>query len=201
MTNRLLLRELEAGDVDTLVGYYKEPQSQAGILSRQRDPVHNTRVMKACADYNGRRKWFDRELHPFAACLRDGGEVIGYASLGYVGEGRMVFGWHFGVAYAGRGYATEVGAELLRFAFVQLQAGSVYADCNATNPAAIAIFRKLGMRPTANGAIRSWLRGLKYGELRPILRHLLDRADFSGSRVPPVPVGDTSRLSGEPSCG
>jgi RimJ/RimL family protein N-acetyltransferase len=180
-TARLVLRDLREEDCSTMAGYFAEPESHANILRHQRDPVRTARVQKLLAAYNQRLAWFDREAHSLAVCLRDSGMIVGSVYLHYAEEGELKIGWHFGIAHAGQGHATEAAAALLRFAFHDLKVARVVGDCSAANAASRAVFRKLGMRSEANGMMATWLRGLRYRELQPVMRHVLDRDQFRRS--------------------
>lgn len=80
-------------------------------------------------------------------------------------------GWVVDPAYAGRGYATEAAAELLRICFEDLGLRRATALCFADNVASWRIMEKLGMRREEHNRRDSlhrsgaWLDGLGYAIL------------------------------------
>ena len=84
--------------------------------------------------------------------LRETGEVVGEASLFWVSEehrtGRGRVRAQAGVP--GRGYATEMAAEMLRLAFDVCGLHRVIGRCDARNTASAAVLERLGMRREAH---------------------------------------------------
>lgn len=181
-TERLVLRDIEPGDVDALVAYFEEPESHANILRSQRDPARNASWLRSAVSYLQLMPVPQREVHALAVRRRVDDVVLGYCSLRYIERGSVIIGWHYGVAHAGQGYATEAARALLRLAFDGLGMERAFADCFAANAAAIAVLRKLGMRRLP-GRLRDWLRGLGYRELRPALRHSVERDALVSSHL------------------
>lgn len=108
-----------------------------------------------------------------AVQLRDREELIGVCSLSNAVEGsrRARIGWHIGGRHSGRGYATEVGRELIRFAFEERNVERVYADCYESNAANVRVLVKLGMRPSPALPMLKWLLAAAYLEPKPIVRY------------------------------
>jgi len=183
-TPRLVLRDVVAADVDTLLRYWAEPESHPMILRSQRDPVRSGRFLRAMAWYNDYAAWQDREAYFLAICRRDDDTVIGNCTARYVDRNTVIVGWHLGIAHAGQGYATEAARALLHFAFDRLGVRLAYADCFASNTAVLAVLRKLGMRRMRPGFVLDLMRGLGYRELRPALRHGVHRDDFLAAWAP-----------------
>lgn len=65
-------------------------------------------------------------------------------------------GWVLDPSYAGRGYATEAVAELLRFAFEDLGVRRVVANCFLENDSSVRLMERVGMRRESH-AIRESL--------------------------------------------
>jgi RimJ/RimL family protein N-acetyltransferase len=80
-------------------------------------------------------------------------------------------GWVIAPEHAGRGYATEAAAALLRICFDDLGLYRVTALCFADNVASWRIMERLGMRREAHNVreslhrSRGWLDGLGYAML------------------------------------
>ena len=57
-----------------------------------------------------------------------------------------IVGWLLDPAYAGRGYATEAAAEMLRICFEEMGLHRVVAGAFAENPASLRVMEKIGLR-------------------------------------------------------
>jgi len=80
---------------------------------------------------------------------------------------QAALGWCMDPAYAGRGYATEAAAELLRICFEELGLRRVVAGAFADNIASVRVMEKIGMRIEARTLRASlhrdlgWLDGVE----------------------------------------
>ena len=80
-------------------------------------------------------------------------------------------GWSLDPAYAGRGYATEAVAELIRICFEELHLRRVLAQCFAGNLPSWRLMERVGMRRESQDVRGSlhrsgeWLDGLAYALL------------------------------------
>ena len=77
------------------------------------------------------------------------GEFLGAAALLREPTGRVEIGYRILDTHWGRGIATEVAAELLRFGLQVLHAPAVVAYVDAENAASIRVLEKIGMRRSA----------------------------------------------------
>ncbi|MCW5943902.1 MAG: GNAT family N-acetyltransferase [Fimbriimonadaceae bacterium] len=74
------------------------------------------------------------------------GEVMGTGILHPIQETETIeVGWHLRRAAWGRGFATEIGARLLRYGHEELGLGRIVAVAFAANVASLRVMRKLGM--------------------------------------------------------
>ena len=141
-TERLVLREMEQGDLDDLAQMLQDPQ---GMLAYEHDFTP-----KEVQD------WLDRQRGRYArygyglwaACRKDGGEMVGQVGLtwqpcegtevlevGYLLKRRF---WH-------QGYAREAAAACRDYAFTVLGAEKVHAVIKADNLPSIRVACALGM--------------------------------------------------------
>jgi RimJ/RimL family protein N-acetyltransferase len=75
-------------------------------------------------------------------CLRSTGEVIGFAGYmpcKYLGVDDLEFGFVISRIHQGKGYATQIGRELIAFALTTLGYHRVLALCNPSNEASKAV--------------------------------------------------------------
>jgi RimJ/RimL family protein N-acetyltransferase len=96
-----------------------------------------------------------------AITLRDDGRQIGGIGLRVEQQYQHAeLGYWLGVAYWGKGYATEAAREVLRYGFEDLGLHRIFATHFEHNPASGRILRKIGMR--YEGCRREHL--LKWGQ-------------------------------------
>jgi [ribosomal protein S5]-alanine N-acetyltransferase len=101
----------------------------------------------------------ERDAREFFALLHDPRKI--WLAITLVGDGRQIggigltvddrhqhaeLGYWLGVAYWGKGYATEAARDMLRYGFDTLQLHRVFASHFKHNPASGRILQKLGMR-------------------------------------------------------
>ena len=89
-----------------------------------------------------------------AVTLAGTGELMGAIGLVSISEAhrRGVIGYWMGVDYWGRGYCTEAGRRLVRFAFEDMDLHRVVSHHLARNPASGRVMQKIGM--THEGTLR-----------------------------------------------
>jgi RimJ/RimL family protein N-acetyltransferase len=76
-------------------------------------------------------------------------EIIGFGGIGlmsYLAVERINLGYRFCEAAWGKGYATEVSAAALDFAFSELKLASVYGLVRPTHQASIRVLEKTGLQ-------------------------------------------------------
>lgn len=176
-TERLTLRYLHRSDVLSLVKYMAEPESQPFLLRSQKNSlIIEQGLLRRCdlmfqasrLPENEGQVGFD-----VAIVLSATGTVIGSCTLYPEGKntGEARFGMHISTAYAGCGYATEVGLAMLHFAFKRLMLTRVQADCFFHHSAMIRVLEKLGMRRSHRISANPWYLRWRYREFRRIVRH------------------------------
>jgi RimJ/RimL family protein N-acetyltransferase len=172
-TPRLLLRDFRGDDVEKVVEYFSEREARPYILRRQRSPKRMSAHVKRSAKYAGEVPLFSRPHLGFAIALRNTLKLIGVCNLSNATQGstRASIGWHLANGFSGFGYATEVGRELIRFAFEERKVARVLADCFESNAANMRVLVKLGMQQLPTLSLRRWFLALKYLESKPIVRY------------------------------
>lgn len=99
------------------------------------------------------RAWEWDGVHKWMAYSRADGSLIGRGGLSWSrvdGRQRLEVGWTVRSELWGRGYATEIGAAALRFAFTDLGAAEVVAFTEPGNTRSRAVMERLGMRYARN---------------------------------------------------
>ena len=146
-TERLLLRELAAGDLDFIA-----------------ELIGDTDVMRwwpVRFDRDGAVAWIEKQIGRYEtdgcgywlAVDRSGNAPIGQGGVvmnpvcGYV---QPALGWIVAKAHWNRGYATEMGAACIAWAFAHRDEDTVTAPIQPGNAESEAVARKLGMRVTGH---------------------------------------------------
>lgn len=185
-TARLVLRDFREDDADKIVEYFSEREAQPHILTPQRNGNGMAAFVKIFAEQARAHPGSARSHFAWAIALRSTSEVIGTCNLYYATADSHYasVGWHLSGKFSGRGYATETGRELVRFAFEERRVARVIADCFECNSANRRVLLKLGMRPSWALALQKWWLAFAYGESKPIVRHVITRQSFE--KVPLV---------------
>lgn len=113
----------QPADMDAFVERLRQPEQLAATFVVERDGVLVGDLYLALRD-----AWAQKEIEELARGTQ--------AEIGYV----------MAPEYAGRGYASEAVAELVRICFVELGLRRVVAECFADNTASWRVMEKAGMR-------------------------------------------------------
>ncbi|MBW0089098.1 GNAT family N-acetyltransferase [Pseudonocardia sp. KRD-184] len=152
-TERLVLRPVDAGDVDALHALHTDDEVMR-YLSRERARREDVRdeVLPRMLAWERR----DPAWGYSAAVEPATGAFLGWLLLRPAVDrepepGELEIGWRFARAAWGRGYATEAARAVLHHAVTALGARSVFATTMAANTASRRVMEKIGMRH-----VRSW---------------------------------------------
>ena len=140
-TARLRLRPIESGDVHNLVAVYADTEVTRFL---------NRMTLEETADQAERfaREWEDRGYGILAIIEAESGEFVGRSGLHYWPQfDEVEAGWVLRRDVWGRGYATEAGAETLRWGFEDLRLDMITAIIAKENGPSIAVAERLGMSP------------------------------------------------------
>ena len=95
-------------------------------------------------------RWGETPIRAWEYCvtLKETGEAIGQGSVEWWQDvpGAAEIGWILLPEHRGKGYATEMGRELLRAAFEVLGAKTVISHCDDRNAASYHVMERLGMK-------------------------------------------------------
>ena len=146
ITNRLVLRAWHADDAAAALGAYGDAD-----VSRWLTPAM-FQVPDEAAMGLVLQQWAAEDARMFtpagrwAVALGDGGQLIGGATLlPLPPDGEFEVGWQLRPDAWGRGYATETGLALARWAFEQ-GIEQVIALVRPANERAVATMRRIGMQ-------------------------------------------------------
>ena len=141
-TERLLLREFEAGDVDAMADVYGDEEVMRhvciGVLDRERTAV-------LLEDY--RRAQEKHGFSTWAVVEKESGAVVGDAGFGlYAPTGEPELGFTLAAAVWGRGYALEAARACIAAAFAHLPHRRLVAKVEPENERSLKVAERLGMQ-------------------------------------------------------
>jgi RimJ/RimL family protein N-acetyltransferase len=147
-TDRLVLRPFRSDDLDDLVALQAEE-------SFWWYPLRRGMTAEESADFLARTiSLYDAPDRPafHAVVERDTGALAGWAGLSvpdFLPEllPAVEVGWRLGLAYRGRGYATEAASEALRWGFEDLGLGEIVSIHEPDNVASGRVMDRLGFGP------------------------------------------------------
>jgi len=158
-TERLIVRPLRASDYKDNYEYMSAPETYRFERGK---PVSLEEAQKFC------REWSAKETTNFwVAELKADGKVIGHVS--FFPERPLEFktwniGYIFSPAYYGQGYATESTRAVIKYAFSELGAHRIVANCSPDNIASWKVLEKCGMRREGTSKKDFLLRNDKNGK-------------------------------------
>ena len=159
VTDRLLIREMVAEDLDSLYELYKDPEARKFLEPPQEDREEEAQIL--CAYIEKVYGMFGYGM--WAVCLGSTGEMIGRVGFApYEGDARCAeLGYLIRADLRGQGLASEAAAAALRFAREDIGFSRVGAHTSADNAASVALLRKLGFKEVDAGAPGNLLYFLK----------------------------------------
>lgn len=143
-TERLVIREMQAGDADDLHAVYGDAETMQFLTAEVPRSVAETvewmRVKIEQQERDGISLWSVME--------RETGRVVGDCGLQYEDEAhtRVELGFRFNRAYWGRGYAYEATSACLDAGFSQLRRERIVSGTDVNNGRARRLLERLGMR-------------------------------------------------------
>ncbi|MDA0161244.1 GNAT family N-acetyltransferase [Solirubrobacter ginsenosidimutans] len=141
-TPRLLLRPFGPGDAPLVHRVYSDPEVMRYVAT---GPMADLAVTeRLLQDYEAHQRRLGYSF--WAVIERESGSLIGDAGLYRTPTGEVELGYTLGVAWWGRGYATEAASAWLSCAFETLGISEVVALAEPANVASTHVLEKLGMR-------------------------------------------------------
>ena len=153
-TDRLILRDVVAEDVDGFHAYMADP---AYVRHLPLEPMDRAEVQALVDRVLLRQGLPPRDRFFLAVLDRASGRLVGEAIFKILdaANGQGEIGWAVAGPDQGRGIATEIGRALIRFGFVDLKLHRLIARCEIGNDASEWVMAKLGM--TKEGTLRDHL--------------------------------------------
>ena len=141
-TERLILRKFEVSDFSAVHSYARNVDNTVYMIWGPNSEDHtrafigfaiNKAEETSCSNYQ------------YAATMKETGKLIGAVNLALSNDDAEI-GWILHRDYWKQGYGTEVGVEMLRFGFEELNLHRILAHCDAENVGSYRVMEKIGMR-------------------------------------------------------
>ena len=138
-TERLILRKLNEDDFEAVHSYMS--RAETGVyMPWGPDGEYEARSYIALAIYEaGKNPVYH---YHYAAVLKETGRLIGGCRVS--GDGSLC--WLLHPDYWKRGYGAEMGKEMIRFGFEELNLHRIFATCDTENVNSYRLMERLGMR-------------------------------------------------------
>ena len=136
-TERLILRDFTAGDVDDLHEIFGDEETMNNTEPPYSKDKTQAFLMSFCVNRTSKGA--------YAAVLKSTGKVIGYVLFKPVGEPEVYeIGWIFNKAHWRKGYAYEVCSRLVRHGFGDMKLHKIFAEA-IDYVKSVSLMKKLGM--------------------------------------------------------
>lgn len=175
-TERLLLREFNADDVDAVYAYAGDAENTIymdwGPASREK--VRNFVQSRLAQQITEPRRIFD-----FAVCIKATGRLIGSMGLFFGDDGQQAeLGYTINKAFWGKGYASEAAKGMLQFGFMNLNLHRISAKCDSMNTASERVMQRLGMRFEGEAKSAEYVRVRARRQWRSVKHYAMLQKEF-----------------------
>ena len=162
-TERLTLRPIQVGDEKEIHEYAGDKSITMCFWLPNETFEETADFVRINAD-----EWNSEDQTNYEFVILLDGKIIGGCDceLGHSEDGSFAaLGWIINKAYRNQGYASEAASAVLDFAFENLGADKVYAQCDINNPASLGVMLKIGMKCINDKGTRTYPRtGITSGE-------------------------------------
>jgi RimJ/RimL family protein N-acetyltransferase/N-acetylglutamate synthase-like GNAT family acetyltransferase len=202
-TERLVLRDYDEDDFDAVHALKSDPEV---LRHTDEEPLDREGARAWLQDAIAHNRVRPRRAYNLALVVRATGEVVGWLGFGPPtrshGPDEYDFGYQLVRRHWGKGYATEAAQRIVRFAFEELGAHRVYAECDPANAAAARVIEKAGLVREAHFRQRdlrkgAWCDALQYAILADEWRAASQAADELAEAylVRPGAADDVARVA------
>lgn len=147
-TERLIIREPVADDWRGAMCFLADAEVMRWIHLGP-EPFTEAQARQWISDLVFHNRQQPRSAHNSLMVERETGQIIGWIGFGkpsHDGIGDLDFGYALARGYWGKGYMTEALNALLHFAFTELNAQSVFGECEVMNIGSSRVMEKAGMQ-------------------------------------------------------
>lgn len=144
-TERLILRNLEPQDFDSVHAYASEPEVVKYMEWGPNTESDTRNFLNESIALNSKNPRLDYEL---AMILKEGNILVGGGGI-HVSNRENNEGWIgycYNKNYWGKGFATEAAQALVKFGFEELQLNRIFATTAPGNQGSQNVLKKVGMK-------------------------------------------------------
>ena len=159
-TDRLIIRDMEDPDLDSLLAIYRHEETMKYISSGRFDWTGDELRTKL-TDAN---KNYSSGFGIFAVEIRDTNQFIGEAGLfnSFHDLAKLELGYILNQSFHNQGFGTEVCNGLIKYGFQELGVKTLVARMYAKNTASVRLSEKCGMKLAESGQTLSGAKFLVY---------------------------------------
>jgi RimJ/RimL family protein N-acetyltransferase len=156
-TERLQLREIEAGDWQAVLQYQRQPEYLRFYPWTERTKADVQQFVDMFVTW---RYEHPRTKFQFAITLATSRQLIGLCGVRRttLQSPEAELGYEIAPEFWKQGYATEAAEAMLAFAFNSLQVHRCWANCLTENRASIRVLEKLRMRREGHFRENRWMK-------------------------------------------
>lgn len=144
-TKRLRLRRPMAADLHFITTLFAQP----AVTAHRPDPTPDTAEISAAPLRRDIQHWRDRGFGRWA--VEASGQLIGFGGVTVAKDGALNLSYHLDPENWGKGFASELVAEIISVAFGRLNAVRVIGLARPANPASCRVLEKA--RATFEGEV------------------------------------------------
>jgi len=149
-TDRLILRPLSQADFEAVHSWAGNPANTRYLSWGPNSEEQTREYLDLAATKAGK---------DFAVVLKESGRVIGSCGVFPDDDNDTgTLGWVLHMDHWKRGYGTEIGGELIRYGFEELNLRRLIAPCAAVNYGSYRVMERNGMRREALHVKAFWAR-------------------------------------------
>ncbi|MDE5696197.1 MAG: GNAT family N-acetyltransferase [Lachnospiraceae bacterium] len=152
-TERLIVRQYTLNDVDQLFQVMSDVRVHT--YTKDRNNPWDERRTEDYVRYMIKRDFKTLDCFHGAVVKKGADQLIGLCGLNPYKENEPEIEFKIGVAYWGKGYATELGKQMIQDAFAATDIKGIYGMAQPENTASRRVLEKIGMKYLGNQIFRN----------------------------------------------
>lgn len=151
-TERLIVRQYTLNDVDQLFQVMSD--HRVHTYTKDKNNPWDKRCTEEYVKFMIKRDMKTLDCFHGAIMEKDTNQLIGLCGLNPYQENEPEIEWKLGVPYWGKGYATELGKQMIQAAFAFTGIKGIYGMAQPENTASRRVLEKIGMKYLGNQIFR-----------------------------------------------
>ena len=159
-TERLLVRQYTMNDTDALFQIMSD--SRVHIYTKDKDRPWDERRTEEYVNFMIDRDFKTLDCFHGAVIEKESNRLIGLCGLNPYQTDEPEIEFKLGVPYWGKGYATELGRQIIEKAFAETDVKGIYGMAQPENLASRKVLEKVGMKYIGNQIFRDHATAFYY---------------------------------------